>query len=160
MRSTVSPSPRTSRRREDDPGPYDAAVAAFIALEVLLVPGTASPDDPALADYWARRRTRQAPLDGLSLRLLQAQHGRCRACGDLLLLADREPQTLPEWEQWLAVTRKAVRKQAVAAEQEPGSPDDPVTFRLVHAHCQQRPDAAADTKPSRASPASTPSGAA
>jgi RNA-directed DNA polymerase len=114
-----------------------------------LVPGTASPDDPSLTDYWARRRQRQTPpLDGLTLRLLRAQHGRCRACGDLLLLADREPQTLPEWEQWLAVTRKAVRKQAVAAEQEPGNPDDPVMFRLVHAHCRRRPDAVVDNKPS------------
>ncbi|MHB8296591.1 MAG: group II intron maturase-specific domain-containing protein [Acidimicrobiales bacterium] len=82
-----------------------------------LVPGRASPDDPTLADYWARRRRRSPPpLDGVSLRLLQAQHGRCSACGGLLLSADHEPQTLPEWEQWLTVTRKALRKQAVTAE--------------------------------------------
>lgn len=62
-----------------------------------MVPGTASPDDPALADYWARRRQRHPPpLDGVSLRLLKAQHGRCATCGQLLLLADHEPQTLPQ----------------------------------------------------------------
>jgi RNA-directed DNA polymerase len=109
-----------------------------------MVRGAASPDDPALAEYWARRRQRQPPpLDGLSVRLLRAQRGRCPVCGALLLHADREPQSLPEWEQWLTVTRKAVRKQAVIAERGPETPDEPVTFRLVHAHCRPRPVAVA-----------------
>jgi len=115
-----------------------------------MVKGAASPDDPALAEYWARRRRRHPPpLDGLSLRLLRTQRGRCPVCGELLLVADREPQRLPEWERWLAVIRKAVRKQAVAAEREPGTPEDPVVFRLVHAHCRPRQSANAG----RASPA-------
>jgi len=110
-----------------------------------MVRGAASPDDPALAEYWARRRQRQPPpLDGLSVRLLRAQRGRCPVCGALLLHADREPQSLPEWEQWLTVTRKAVRKQAVIAERGPETPDEPVTFRLVHAHCRPRPAAVAN----------------
>ena len=58
-----------------------------------MVPGRASPDDPALAEYWARRRQRHPPpLDGLSLRLLKTQRGRCPACGELLLLADPNPK--------------------------------------------------------------------
>ena len=110
-----------------------------------MVRGAASPDDPTLAEYWARRRQRQPPpLDGLSVRLLQAQRGRCPVCGALLLHADREPQSLPEWEQWLTVTRKAVRKQAVMAQRGPGAPDEPVTFHLVHAHCRPRALAVAD----------------
>ncbi len=108
-----------------------------------LVPGAASPDDPSLAEYWARRRQRATPpLDGVSLRLLKAQRGRCPVCGRLLLLADREPQHPTEWEQWLAVTRKAVRRQAVTAEREPGSAGGDVALRLVHAHCQRRRQAA------------------
>ena len=48
-----------------------------------LVAGTASPDDPALADYWATRRHRGPPLmDRGMLRLLRAQHGRCPLCRD------------------------------------------------------------------------------
>ncbi len=113
-----------------------------------LVPGTASPDDPALADYWARRRQRNPPpLDGVSLRLLKAQRGRCPVCGGLLLLADHEPQGLPEWEQWLKVIRTAVRKQAVTAQREPGTADEADTIRLIHAHCQPRPTTEAGTKP-------------
>jgi len=105
-----------------------------------MVPGTASPDDPALADYWARRRQRSAPpLDGASLRLLKTQHGRCPLCGGLLLLADREPQSPSEWEQWLTVTRRAVRKHAITAERASGKPGD-VAVRLVHAHCRRRSD--------------------
>ena len=102
-----------------------------------MVPGRSSPDDPSLTDYWAKRRKRsRPPLDGLTLGLLRAQHGRCPACGQLLLYADQEPQTLPQWEQWLAVTRKAVRKQAITAEQAPGPPDDHVAVRLLHAWCR------------------------
>jgi RNA-directed DNA polymerase len=56
-----------------------------------MVPGTASTDDPALAKFWAgRRRKQKTPLDRARLRLLQAQHGRCPACGDLLLHADHQ----------------------------------------------------------------------
>jgi RNA-directed DNA polymerase len=104
-----------------------------------MVPGRASPDDPTLADYWARRRQHSTPpLDGVSLRLLKAQHGRCPGCGGLLLAADHEPQTPTEWEQWLTVTRKAIRKQAVTAEREPGRPGEAVALQLVHAWCQSR----------------------
>jgi RNA-directed DNA polymerase len=114
-----------------------------------LVPGAASPDDPSLADYWAKRRQRSAPpIDGVSLRLLKTQHGRCPLCGGLLLLADREPHSSAEWEQWLTVTRRAVRKEAITAERGHGTPDEPVALRLVHAHCRRRPAAAVDTKTS------------
>jgi RNA-directed DNA polymerase len=102
-----------------------------------MVPGRSSPDDPTLADYWARRRKRsRPPLDGFTLGQLRAQHGRCPACGQLLLHADQEPRTLLEWEQWLAVTRKAVRKQAVTVEQVSGQSGDPVAVHLIHARCR------------------------
>ena len=104
-----------------------------------LVPGTASPDDPDLAEYWARRRQRRTPpLDGISLGLLKTQHGRCPLCGELLLFADHEPQSPEDWEKWLTVTGKAVRKQAITATQEPGTPNGPVALQLTHAHCQRR----------------------
>jgi RNA-directed DNA polymerase len=104
-----------------------------------MVPGTASPDDPALAKFWAgRRRKQKTPLDRARLRLLQAQHGRCPACGDLLLHADHEPQSPHEWEQWIKTTRTAIRKQAITADAVPGPSDDPVTFHLMHTHCHRR----------------------
>jgi Group II intron, maturase-specific domain len=44
------------------------------------VKGAASPDDPALASYWAERRKKvQPPLDGYSLRLLFRQDGAARS---------------------------------------------------------------------------------
>ena len=50
-----------------------------------MVKGASSPDDPALTDYWAqRRRRRQPPLGTATLRLIQAQHGRCPICADYL----------------------------------------------------------------------------
>jgi RNA-directed DNA polymerase len=101
-----------------------------------LVPGTASPDDRALADYWAKRRrkTPRLPIDKTSLRLWKAQDGRCLLCGNVLLPVDDLPQSPHEWERWLATTRTtitkvAMRKDGTSNETEP---------RLIHAHCRSR----------------------
>jgi RNA-directed DNA polymerase len=111
-----------------------------------LVRGRASPDDPDLAQYWSRRRQRKTPpLDGVSLRQLKAQHGGCPLCGAPLLLADHEPQTPEEWEQWLTVIRKAVRRDAITTERNTGTPDKPVAFHLVHADCRRRSHTAVGT---------------
>ncbi|WP_330256922.1 hypothetical protein OG874_21585 [Nocardia sp. NBC_00565] len=49
----------------------------------VMVKGTASPDDPGLAQYWADRRRRMTtPLGRHTLRLLHQQAGRCPLCGD------------------------------------------------------------------------------
>lgn len=104
-----------------------------------MVAGTASPDDPCLADYWATRRRRgKPPLGRTTLRLMQAQRGRCPLCRGLLLHADHEPQNPREWEQWLAVTRKAIRKHAITATPGGGTPDTRTAPHLIHAHCHHR----------------------
>ena len=76
----------------------------------VMVTGAASPDDPALTDYWARRRRKyKPPLDNYTLRLLARQDARCPLCGDHLLTADQPPQSPHDWERWwLQVTRKAI----------------------------------------------------
>jgi RNA-directed DNA polymerase len=103
-----------------------------------LVKGSASPDDPALADYWASRRRKgpPPPLGKTTLQLLQKQHGRCPSCGGYLLHAEHQPQSPREWELWLATTRKAITKHHVVYRAD-GTPDH-LRFRLTHAHCQQR----------------------
>ena len=51
-----------------------------------IVDGAASPDDPALADYWAKRRRKTPlPIDKTSRRLIKAQDGRCPICQDALV---------------------------------------------------------------------------
>lgn len=115
-----------------------------------MVPGTASPDDPSLAEFWAARRRRSTPpLDTASLRLLKAQRWRCPRCGDLLLHADREPQSPEEWVMWLTATRKAIRRNAVYADPGRDTPDQPATPSLTHARCRPRPTAAADASAPR-----------
>jgi RNA-directed DNA polymerase len=115
-----------------------------------LVKGSASPDDPALTDYWAdRRRKGRPPLDRVGLRLLLTQRGRCPLCGGLLLHADHEPQTPREWEQWLTTVRKAARKQAILAEVRVAAPDQHATLHLVHTHCRRRAPADASSGPHR-----------
>ena len=103
--------------------------------------GGASPDDPALTDYWDQRRGRnQPPLDRSTLRLLKRQHGRCAICADLLLHADREPHTPDEWQQWHRTTRKAITRQPHRTRTAHGTPDD---TRLIHTYCQRRATGAA-----------------
>jgi RNA-directed DNA polymerase len=101
-----------------------------------MVPGTASPDDPGLAQYWAdRRRRHKPPLDNGTLRLIQAQKGRCPLCADYLLHADREPGSPREWEQWLTTTRKAITRHNLVAH---GPGTEPGGIRLVHVSCYRR----------------------
>jgi RNA-directed DNA polymerase len=100
-----------------------------------MVIGTASPDDPNLVRYWTDRRRKQPPppLNALVLGLLKTQKCRCVLCGDLLLHADKQPQSPHDWEQWLRTTRMAIRKQHLATEI--GRRNDQ---RLIHASCQRR----------------------
>jgi RNA-directed DNA polymerase len=121
-----------------DSGAYLRRFAWTKIVRHQMVRGTSSPDDPALTGYWADRRRRgiPRPMDIASLRLLEAQHGQCPLCGELLLDADRPPQSPREWEQWLTVTRKAMIRNAIVLRAD-GTPDE-AALRLLHAHCDRQ----------------------
>ena len=112
------------------------------------VKGAASPDDPALASYWAERREKvKPPLDRYSLRLLSRQDGLCPLCGDPLLSADQPPQSPEQWERWwLQVTRKAIAASYLTHHGRLGLADGDQT-RLVHASCQRAPRPASTGNP-------------
>ena len=112
------------------------------------VKGAASPDDPALASYWAARRKKvKPPLDGYTLRLLTRQAGLCPLCGDHLLTTDQPPQSPEQWERWwLQVTRKAIAASYLTHHGKPGPADGDQT-RLVHASCQRALHARQRRKP-------------
>jgi RNA-directed DNA polymerase len=91
----------------------------------------ASPDDPTLADYWARRRSRSVlPINNTSLRLLAAQDGCCPIC-KIPLFAD-QPQTPSDWEQWLTAARTTITIVRPA----PRTSDE-ADHRLIHAACSR-----------------------
>jgi RNA-directed DNA polymerase len=98
----------------------------------------ASPDDPSLGEYWARRRRKTViPLiDKTDWHLLGRQNGTCPACGSLLLHADHPPASPTEWEHWLRTTRTAITRRAIVPSG-PGTPDA-LPARLLHAHCHRR----------------------
>ena len=139
-----------------DSGAYLTRFAWTRIVRHPMVRGTSSTDDPALTEYWAARRRRgiPRPIDTATLRLLQSQHGRCPGCGQLLLDADRPPQSPREWEQWLAATRKAITKNAIATAA--GSDPDEGRLRLQHAHCYRR--SAGKRKAQQLQPATSPRG--
>jgi hypothetical protein len=100
-----------------------------------LVTGAASPDDPALAQYWADRRRKRLPqMSFTTMRLIRMQHGRCPICEDYLLHADQEPQSPRQWEQWFTAIGKAMTRQLIVSFP-PGRQDD---RRLVHTSCLRR----------------------
>jgi RNA-directed DNA polymerase len=99
------------------------------------VPGRYSPDDPALAQYWADRRRKRTPpqIAETWQRDLRIQQGLCPLCWEPLLYVDRPPDSLTQWETWYRGIRKALAHQAIT---ERGS--GRTTRRLVHAHCARR----------------------
>jgi RNA-directed DNA polymerase len=119
-----------------DSGAYLPRFAWTKIVRHPLVPGRASPDDPALTQFWAeRRRKHQPPLDRSTLRMIKAQNGRCPTCGDFLLHAAREPNSPQEWEHWLTGVRKAITRHNLAAHPDDATPD---RIHLVHASCHRR----------------------
>jgi RNA-directed DNA polymerase len=100
------------------------------------VTGAASPDDPALAWYWAERRKKaRPPLDGYTPRLPARQDRRCPLCEDHLLSPDQPPQSPDQRERWwLQVTRRAIAASYLTHHGRPGLADGDQT-RLVHASC-------------------------
>jgi RNA-directed DNA polymerase len=122
-----------------DSGAYLIKFAWTKITRHTLVKGWASPDDPALTDYWAvRRRRGRPPLDRTRLRLLLKQRGRCPLCGEPLLHADAEPQHPDDWALWITATSKAIRHHAITLDPGPGTPEERIAFRLLHTHCRRR----------------------
>jgi len=99
----------------------------------------ASPDDPALAAYWAERRRKAPPLPTgkTGQRLLEAQTGRCPLCEAPLIPADDPPPDPHQWEDWMAATRTVITENPARAS---GNTDEP-ELRLTHARCLRRPNA-------------------
>jgi RNA-directed DNA polymerase len=97
-----------------------------------IVKHRASPDDPELADYWARRRQKASlPINRTALRLYRAQDGRCAICKVTLLAAADRPQTPRDWEHWLATNRKTIEIAWNTANSDAADP------RLIHHNCNQ-----------------------
>ena len=113
-----------------------------------LVTGTASPDDPDLADYWnARRKRVKPPLDSYNLRLLTRQDGRCPLCKDHLLSPGQPPQSPREWERWWQGTaRRAIAADYLVHHDGNGTPGGRRT-RLIHASCGRELQARNRRKP-------------
>jgi RNA-directed DNA polymerase len=96
----------------------------------------ALPDGGVPYVYWAARRRKgpPLPLDKTTLRLLQAQHGRCPVCGGQLLPAESTPGSPREWERWFRTTRKAISTTIAPV----GGPTEVSRRRLTHVTCQRR----------------------
>jgi RNA-directed DNA polymerase len=107
-----------------------------IVRHQLVLPG-ASPDDPDLTEYWAKRRRKiKPPLDGYHLALLTKQDGRCPLCGQHLLSADQPPQSPLQWERWWqSLTRRAIAASYLTHDRD--GPPDGTRTRLVHTSCHR-----------------------
>ena len=101
-----------------------------------IVRHAASPDDPALADYWAwRRHKAPLPINRTALWLHREQDGRCAICRTTLVAA-RGPTTNP--------TRVGARGWPPPARRSTSSgtqAPDKAEPRLIHLHCNHHPPA-------------------
>ena len=123
---------------DKDTGAYLPKPAWTDIVRHTLVKGGASPDDPALAGYWAQRRQKvKPPLDSCTVRLLSRQDGRCSLCGENLLTPDQPPQSPQGWEHWfLWVTKKAIKADYLVHHDTPSAARSKRTH-LVHATCHR-----------------------
>lgn len=117
-----------------------------------LVTGGASPDDPELIEYWAKRRQKnKPPLDSYHQRLLARQDDRCPLCGEPLIAVERSPQSPQAWERWwLSIIRKAIAASYLTRERR-GTPDGP-QVHLVHTSCSHSLRAQGRRRPATSSP--------
>ena len=123
---------------DKDTGAYLPKPAWTDIVRHTLVKGGASPDDPALADYWAHRRRKiKPPLDSYTIRLLTRQDGRCSLYGENLLTPDQPPQSPQGWEHWLLwVTKQAIKADYLVHHDTPSAARSNRTH-LVHATCHR-----------------------
>jgi RNA-directed DNA polymerase len=96
------------------------------------VPGRYSPDDPALAQYWADRRRKRKPpqLAPAWERALRAQRGCCPLCRRPLLHVDDPPDSSTQWETWFRGIRTGLAHRAITA-----TSSERTIYRLVHTDC-------------------------
>ncbi|MGW5466255.1 group II intron reverse transcriptase/maturase [Streptomyces sp. NPDC003996] len=105
-----------------------------------LVKGGASPDNPALVEYWQDRRRRKAPppMDKTSLALAVRQQGLCPLCKQALIVgAEYEPDSPREWINWFAASKKMLHKHHFTYRRHGGS-DERNNLRLVHSECHRQ----------------------
>jgi RNA-directed DNA polymerase len=123
---------------DKDTGAYLPKPAWTDIVRHIPVKGRASPDDPALAEYWAQRRQKvKPPLDSYTVRLLSRQDGRCSLCGENLLTPDQPPQSPQGWEYWfLWVTKQAIKADYLVHHDTPSAARNQRTH-LVHATCHR-----------------------
>ncbi|MFE1961557.1 group II intron reverse transcriptase/maturase [Streptomyces sp. NPDC059479] len=117
------------------------------------VRGSASPDDPALTEYWrARRRLKTPPpMDKTSLYLAARQKGLCPLCRQALISgAEYEPDSPREWIEWFAASKKMLNKHHFVYRRDGGT-DKRTNLRLVHTECH-RQHHAGDSKRTPGSP--------
>nr|WP_281291962.1 group II intron maturase-specific domain-containing protein [Streptomyces tailanensis] len=112
------------------------------------VRGAASPDDPALGQYWTDRRRRKTPppMDKVSLTLAARQKGVCPLCKQALIAgAEYEPDSPREWMNWFAASKKMLHKHHFVYRRDGGS-DERTNLRLVHADCHRQHHAGDDRR--------------
>ncbi|MCO6011761.1 group II intron reverse transcriptase/maturase [Actinoallomurus purpureus] len=105
-----------------------------------MVKGTASMDDPALADYWAKRRHKMVPttLDKRTFSMAYLQKGLCPVCRqDLIAGATYQPDNPREWIEWFAVSKRRLERHHLVYRSLGGS-DARSNLRLVHSECHQQ----------------------
>lgn len=113
----------------------------------VMVKGSASKDDPALAAYWAER-TRKGKYPQADQKrfvtLAALQKGLCPLCGvDLIEGATYEPDSVREWADWFLANARTVNAHHLT-DLPPGGPGHKSSRVLIHSDCHRKYRAIAD----------------
>ena len=122
---------------DKDTGAYLPKPAWTDIVRHTLVKGGASPDDPALAGYWAQRRQKvKPPLDSYTVPSCPGRAAVQPVRGNLLT-PDQPPQSPQGWERWfLGVVKKAIVADYLVHHDTPSAARSKRTH-LVHATCHR-----------------------
>ena len=139
-----------------DSGAYLLKFAWTQITRHTLVKGWASPDDPALADYWAARRRRgRPPLDRARLRLIlndSAAMPALRAAAAARRRTSRAPRRMGAVDHSDQQGVRPTTRES-SSTQDPSTADPITVFRLIHTHCRDRqPDGTGSTASTTAAP--------
>ncbi|PIA98514.1 MULTISPECIES: group II intron reverse transcriptase/maturase [Streptomyces] len=110
----------------------------------VLVAGGNSPDDPALVEYWNKRRRKRMPATESKwiLTLASRQKGLCVRCGqDLIEGAGYDPDDVNDWAKWFSANMRGLHVHHKVYRSHGGS-NDRDNLEVIHTQCHRQLHAA------------------
>ena len=122
-----------------DSGAYLTKFAWTKIVRHQMVDGHASPDDPALTDYWAARKRRRKPPSTVGPHpAVNASTDAARSASSCCCTPTTSHNPRASGNSGSPRSAKAIRRQAITADQQRRTDERTDASRLVHTHCARK----------------------